>query len=244
MISAVTLTKNEEENIKDCLKSLEFCDERIVIDDNSTDDTVKLAIAEGAKVYQKALNSDFAAQRNFGLEKAISDWVLFIDADELISNNLSVEIMNKVKRKDIDGCFFKRQDIFMGKELKHGEPGNIKLLRLAQKNKGKWKRKVHEYWQIKGNVSTFKSALIHNSHKDLSEFIGTINYYSEIHARENVKENKRSSLVKILFFPILHFCNNFILKRGFMDGSGGFVFAFLMSFHSYLSWSKQWLIQK
>ena len=98
MISAVTLTKNEEENIKDCLKSLEFCDERIVIDDNSTDDTVKLAIAEGAKVYQKALNSDFAAQRNFGLEKAISDWVLFIDADELISNNLSVEIMNKVKR--------------------------------------------------------------------------------------------------------------------------------------------------
>ena len=244
-ISVVVLTKNEEESIQRCLQSLEFCDEVIVIDDNSIDKTRQISEKLGAKVFIRGLKNDFARQRNYGLTKANGEWVLFVDADEVISENLALEIQSKINSKSLNypGYYLKRQDIIWNKKVSHAEYGNAKILRLAL-HKGAWKRKVHEYWEVKGNKGVLKNPLIHRPHQTIPEFIKDLNYYSTLHAISNKKEGKKSNLAKILLFPILKFTTNYFLKLGFFDGLRGFLLAIFMSFHSFLAWSKLWLLQK
>lgn len=241
-ISAVVLTKNRKDIIANCLKQIKFCDEIIVVDDDSTDNTVEIATSLGAKVFRRSLNDDFSSQRNFGLSKAKYEWVLFVDSDEIVNTNLSEEIKDKINNKsNINAYKIIRRNVFMGRVLKHSEAGKNKLLRLAKKNFGKWERCVHETWEGTGEVGVLTNPLYHNYFFSLNSFIKRLNYYSGIHAKENKKEGKRSSIFKIIFFPIFKFIRNYIFKQGFRDGTHGFVNSLLMSFHSFLSWSKLWI---
>jgi glycosyltransferase involved in cell wall biosynthesis len=246
MISAIVLTKNEEKNIKDCLKSLSFADEIIVIDDYSQDRTREIAKKMGARVFKRSLNEDFASQRNFGLDKANSKWVLFVDADERVSEKLRDEIIQITANPFIEKCgfFIKRRDFLWGKELRYGEVGRIKLLRLACKDSGKWVRRVHEKWRVVGRTGTLNNPINHHPHASLREFLLSINRLSTLHARANKEEGKKSSLVKIIFWPLGHFLVNFFVKKGFLDKTPGFMVAMMMSFHSFLSWSKLWILQR
>lgn len=244
-ISTVILTKNEEEGIRKCLDSVSFSDEIIIIDDNSIDKTRDIAKGLGAKVYKRKLDDDYSAQRNFGLSKAKNEWVLFIDADELVSQDLRNELLTiNNKLSDYSGFYIKRRDVFLGKELKHGEAGNIKLLRFGRKDAGKFKRKVHEYWHIEGKVGKLRGDLIHNAHKDLRGFIAKISRYSRLHAKQNQIECKKSSIAKIILWPVGKFLYNYFYKVAILDGLSGFVISVLMSFHSFISWSTLWLNQK
>lgn len=244
MITAVVLTKNEVNNIKDCLESLSFCDEILVIDDNSTDKTGSLAKSLGAKVIKRALNNDFASQHNFALSKAKNEWVLFIDADERVTEKLSFEIKDAVDSKKYDGYFIKRIDNIWGREIKYGEIGKSRFLRLAKKNSGKWERRVHERWKINGRVANLNNNIIHFSHQSVEEFIKNVDFFSSLHAEANMNEGKRSYIFKICFMPLAHFIRNYVFRIGFLDGIQGFVFAVVMSFHSFLAWSKLSLKQK
>lgn len=245
MISSVVLTKNEEKNIKDCLDSLRWCDEIVVIDDFSEDKTTEIAKKYGARISKRALDNDFASQRNFGLEKAKGDWVLFVDADERVSQSLQEEILKLLgQNTSYIGFYLHRRDFMWGKELKHGEPGNVRLLRLAKRDSGKWERRVHEVWDVKGRVGELKNPLIHYPHPTLREFIAEVDWMSTLHAQENKREGKKSNLFKIVLFPKMKFLNNWILKRGFLDGTPGFLVAMVMAFHSFLSWGKLWLLQR
>lgn len=246
MISCIILAQNEEKNLKECLNSVKWCDEVIIIDDYSTDKTEEIAKNFNARIYKNHLNNDFANQRNFGLDKAKGDWVLFLDSDERITLALATEIQQAIvfNTQNINGFFFKRTDVLWGRKLKHGETGNVKLLRLAKRNVGVWQRAVHEVWEIKGRKKTLKNPIIHYPHQTLREFISDIDKYSTIHARENAKTGKNSSLAKIILWPRLKFLSNYFLKKGFLDGEQGFMVAMLMSLHSFLSWSKLWLAQK
>lgn len=245
-ISAVVLTKNEEKNIKKCIESVSFCDEVIVIDDNSEDGIIEIVKALGAKVYKRSLKGDFARQRNFGLEKANGKWVLFVDADERVSDNLRNEIIQIIDNPLINylGFYLRRTDFMWGKELRYGETANVKLLRLARRKAGKWKRRVHEVWEIVGRTYELKSPLLHYPHPTLKEFIASVNAMSNLHAKANKEVNKKSSLAKIIIWPTGHFVYNWILRLGFLDGIQGLVVALIMSFHSYLAWSKLWILQK
>ncbi|OGM33239.1 hypothetical protein A2803_00105 [Candidatus Woesebacteria bacterium RIFCSPHIGHO2_01_FULL_44_21] len=244
MISAIVLTKNEEERISGCLESLSWCNEIIVIDDNSTDNTRVLAKEFGARVYIRNLGDDFASQRNFGLRKARGEWVLFIDADERVPVDLINEINSEFKNPKAEGYLIKRQDIFMGKKMVGGEWGETWLLRLARAGKGRWRRRVHETWKVAGRVSKMHSPLLHSPSESLSEVLGKINRYSTLHTESNQEEGKKSGLTKIIFMPLLKFIINFIVKSGYKDGVHGFVFATLMSFHSFLAWTKLWVKQE
>ncbi|KKR70917.1 MAG: Lipopolysaccharide biosynthesis glycosyltransferase [Candidatus Woesebacteria bacterium GW2011_GWA2_40_7b] len=198
---------------------------------------------------QKEGITDFAKERNELLKKVESDWVFFVDSDEVISPVLRQEI-NQAVSNSTNGYYVTRRDFLFGKELKHGEFsragwfGNAKILRLGRKNAGKWKRSVHEYWDIKGKVGTLKNPLFHYPHPDLRSFIKNINYFSTLHANELLKEGKKSSPAKIVIWPVGKFVYNFIFRLGFLDGMVGFVVALMMSFHSFLSWSKEWQLQK
>jgi hypothetical protein len=186
--------------------------------------------------------TDFAQARNKELAKAKTSWVLFLDTDETITPQLQAEIESTVRGDQYDAYYLKRQDIFLGRELKHGETGNAKFIRLAKKSFGKWVRPVHETWVGEGKVGTLNNPLIHHSHKNIASFLDKINRYSTLDAQYRYESGVKSSLWKIAIYPIAKFKTNYLLKRGFVDGVPGLIMAMMMSFHSYLTWTKLYLL--
>jgi len=245
LLSAVVLAKNEEENIKKCLNRLMWCDEIVVIDDFSTDGTTKIAKQFQARVYKRKLGGDFASQRNFALRKAKFDWVLFIDADELVSKKLAREIRMKTEndRGEYSSYSVKRVDIVYGKKLTGGEHGSQHIVRLVKRNHGQFVRSVHEYWVGRGKTGRLQNVLFHHPLSSLSSYLLKQASYSRLHAGEKLKEGGRSSLFKILFYPVLKFLHNYIVRHGNKDGVCGLVVSMFMSFHSFLSWSTVYLKQ-
>ena len=240
-LSAIILTRNEEKNIEACLKSVSFCDEIIVIDDNSTDQTISLAKKLGAKIIVHSLENDFAKQRTFGLSKAQCEWVLFLDADERISKDLQKEILQAIEKKShISGYYLRRLDYMWGKFLKHGETGDLYFLRLAKKTAGKWIGKVHESWISNQPTGELKETLVHYPHVTLQEFLQEINFYSTLRAQELFQQKQKTSSFQIIAYPTGKFLINYFVKLGFLDGMPGLVFAICMSFHSFLARSKLW----
>ena len=243
-ISAVILTKNEESTIKECIASVRWCDEVLVIDDDSTDATREVARKFGAIVYQQGLNNNFALQRNFGLKMAHGEWVLFLDSDERISTSLTFEIQGKIisTLDTYTGYMIKRQDSMWGKVLKHGETGNIALTRLAKRDAGEWKGRVHEKWDIKGSIGRLDNPIIHFPHLTITEFLKEINFYTDLRASELHEKKVKVSWWHILAYPKAKFFVNFILKQGFRDGIPGLMLAVFMSLHSFMVRGKLWLL--
>lgn len=243
-VSVVILTKNEEINIEDCMKSVLFADELLVIDDNSKDNTVDLAKEFGARVIGRALNEDYASQKNFALREAKYNWVMFIDADERVTKELEKEILTEIKSKKYSKYQFKRMDLFLGKWLKYGDVGAYRDIRLIKKGSGRWLRRVHEYFETEGEVGNIENPIHHYSHPTIGKLVKSVNRWSGWHAKANREEKKHSNIIKIVFWPKLKIFDNYILKFGFLDGVHGFVFSIFMSFHSFLAWSSLWLSQK
>lgn len=247
MISAVVLTKNEERNIGECLETLKWCEEVVVVDDYSTDKTIEIAKKLGAKVFVRDLNNDFSGQRNYGLEKARGKWVLFIDTDERVSPQLREEILKTVRtqnlpRQKLCGFYLRRRDFMWGRELRHGETGKIKLLRLGKKEAGEWVGRVHERWQLKGEVRELKNPLFHYPHQTIAEFLKEINFYSGLRAQELYAQGIHVYWASIICYPLGKFLKNYFLKLGFFDGIPGFLVAMMMICHSFFVRGKLWLL--
>lgn len=247
MISTIILTKNEEQNIEKCIQSVRWCDEIIIIDDGSQDATIEIAKKYKATIYLRPLNNNFSSTRNFGISKAKNEWILFVDSDEVVTDALAYEISNVIGLKDqniknFNGFYIKRSDFMWGKQLEYGETGSIKLLRLGKKGFGVWKGMAHEKWQIEGNIGKLMNPLLHFPHKNVSEFLKEINFYTDIRAKELKSKNIKSSFLPILLYPLGKFVLNYFIRRGFMDGTRGLVFATIMSFHSFLVRGKLWLV--
>lgn len=242
MLSVIILTKNEENNIIDCLDSVDFADEILIIDDNSIDNTIALIESRKSnsiKVLKHNLDNDFSQQRNFALKHVKNDWVLFVDADERISKELQKEIIQTLENPAFDGYFVKRIDTMWAKELQYGEVNNIWLLRLGKKNAGKWAGKVHETWNI-SNTAHLHASLNHFPHPTIAEFLTEINKYTSIRAKELYDQNNTVTTLDIICFPFGKFLYTYILKLGFLDGIEGLVLSILMSFHSFLVRGKLW----
>lgn len=245
MISAIILTKNEENNILKCINSLNWCEEIIVIDDFSTDATVekiKKINSNKIRVYSKRLTDNFAMQRNFGLEKARFKWVLFIDADEIITDSLQFEILSNINNslENISGFYLIRRDLLWGKLLNFGESRSSKFLRLAKKNSGKWYGKVHEKWNTDGKIITLNNPLIHVPHPDIAGFLEKINFYSDLRAAELYSNGIKTNVIAIIVYPLLKFIQNYCFKLGIIDGMQGLISAIIMSLYSFLVRGKLW----
>jgi glycosyltransferase involved in cell wall biosynthesis len=244
MISSIVLAHNNRSSIERTLKSLCWCDEMIVVDDYSEDDTTTLATKCGAVVIKRHLNQDFAAQRNFGIEHAKGEWILFVDSDEVVSPALAKEIEATIRSSECDGFFLKRQDVLFRKKLQFGETANVRLLRLAKKEVGKWERPVHEVWNITGKTDTLLHPLEHYPHPTMTEFIADINHYSTVNAKLMYEEGKRVSWFDIVCYPKGKFIQNYVIRQGFRDGMPGAILAFMMSFHSFLTRGKLYAMQQ
>ena len=208
MISVVILTKNEEKNIVDCLESINWVDEIVVIDDFSTDRTLEVINnlnLKNIKIYKRHLDGDFSAQRNFAVSKAKYEWILFLDSDERVSSELREEINTVLIEEKVsskrDGFLISRRDFMWNKMIKHGESGNIKLLRLGRKNKGLWRGKVHEVWLIENNISELDNYLLHYPHPTISEFLKEINFYTTLRSKELYSQKIEVRWYDLILYP-------------------------------------------
>jgi len=196
--------------------------------------------------------TDFAAARNAELAGVKTEWVMFVDSDEKITSALKAEIISAINDQQstiYSAYYIPRLDTFLGHELHHGETGHAKFIRLAKKDFGTWQRPVHEQWVPVGarrgspaKIGTLANPLLHTPHESVQTFLDKINLYSTIDAEYRYKEGVKSSLWKIAIYPIAKFKWNYIFRLGFLDGVPGTIMAIMMSFHSYLTWTKLYLL--
>ncbi|MFA5136679.1 MAG: glycosyltransferase family 2 protein [Patescibacteria group bacterium] len=237
-ISAVILAKNEGKNLEGAIQSVSFCDEIIVIDDNSTDATAHICKQYRVRHIIHGLQGSFAEQRNFAMNQATHNWIIYVDADETITDKLRESIEMIKKDGDIHNAFYiKRRDFWWGRELKFGETWKARrcgIIRLVKKNKGRWIGDVHETFVTEGRVKILDGFIDHHPHQTLKEFIHDINVYSTRRAHELYHRQKHANIAAIIGFPLMKFILTYVIYLGFLDGAPGFVYSFLMSFHSFL----------
>jgi len=242
MVSAVILTHNSQRSIAQAVQSVLWCDEIIIVDDNSTDETKKSIQEYPVKWYLHDLDNNFASQRNFGLEKSKNEWVLYIDDDEVVPEELAAEIKKAIGSSKVNGYYIPRVDYLFGKKMSFGETAYTQLLRLAKKSKGKWVNSVHEVWEVEGETASLNHALQHNPHPTMYEFIADVNVYSTLRAQELYKAGSKGSVGDIVIYPLAKFIQNYLFRFGFRDGIRGAILAFTMSFHSFLVRSKLYVL--
>lgn len=238
-ISCVIITFNEEENLSDCLKSVSWCDEIIVVDSGSTDKTVEIAEKLGAKVFKKDF-AGFGEQKQYAVSLASNDWIFSIDADEVVTEELQGSILNRFLSADLpEGFLVNRRLFFLGKEFKYGRESKELILRLFNKKSGNFNSaKVHESVELKGKVEKLSGLLLHNSYKSKGQYFEKFNDYTSKAADELFKKGKRRNIIlTYLLFP-LYFFKNYILDRNFLNGSKGFIWAFYSSHYPLIKYSK------
>lgn len=238
MLSVVILTKNNADGIEQTLQSVSFSDDVIIVDDYSHDGTENVAEKYNCRFYQRHLENDFAGQRAYGLSLVKHRWVLFVDSDEIVPEELKNEIISCVSQDTQYKAFsLKRVDYFLGQELRFGEVQRVRnkgLTRLVRTDSGSWKGSVHEEFHATGSTGRLTNYLKHYPHPTISAFLADINWYSTIRAHELVTAGVRASVFQLIVYPFGKFIYTYFILRGFRDGAAGFVYAFMMSFHSFL----------
>ena len=225
MLTVVILTKNEEKNIVDVIENAQkVSDKVLIVDSGSTDKTVELAEANGAKVVFRAWDNDFAAQRNFALEHVQTELVLYLDADERINDELAEAFKNVAKDSKQAMYRFIRRNSAFGKDFKYGVLGPDSVVRMFPKDKVHWEDKVHERPVGDLLVITLQGFLKHYTYKDFDQYISKMNSYSTIGAQNYKDKNKKVGVIRdFVFRPFFAFFKMYVLKKGFLEGWLGFV---------------------
>jgi len=241
-LSVVVITFNEEANIGRVLESVRLADEHIVLDCGSTDRTLEIARAFGAKTFTEKWKG-YAAQKNSAIDKASGDWVLSLDADEAVEPELMEEIRHVLDHSPtVNGYYMPRKNYFLGRWIGHGGFYPDRKLRLFRRGLGRFgERPVHEVVQVDGPTGTLNHALVHNAYPTLEGYIAHMNRYSSLGAEIAVAEGRGGfSLLNIVINPLATFLYNYFLRLGLLDGREGLL---LHLYHSaYVSWkyAKAW----
>lgn len=231
LISVVIITKNEERFIKEAIESAHFATEVIVLDCGSTDDTCNIAKNLGARVeYQDWLG--FSAQKNKAVELANNDWVFVLDADERITKELRIEILEIIKNPAFDGFLISRLNYFFGKYIKTCGLYPDYSIRLFNKNKGYFNDvPVHESVQIDGTVGKLKNHMIHIAYETIDEFVKKQKYYASLSL-------KKKNIFKAVFGPIWVFIKIYFIRLGFLDGTHGYCIAIIYAKYTHWKYIK------
>jgi glycosyltransferase involved in cell wall biosynthesis len=241
MLSAVIITYNEEQNIARCLQSLQdLADELIVVDSDSTDGTCAIAASMGAKVIRHTFEG-YAAQKNFAASCAAGDWVLSVDADEVLTAGLRQSIADTLRAPAHNAYFLRRSTSFCGHFIRHGSWYPDKQCRLWNKTKGSWSGLIHETWRLhdpSGSYGTLRGDLLHYSFNSISDYLRMTDKYTTLSAREAYENGRNCSLFKLLAGPAFKFFQDYFLRLGFLDGYAGFVAYRLAAYGAFVKYSK------
>jgi len=246
MISVIIIAKNEEDRIKTCLESVQWADEIIVTDNGSTDKTLEIAKKYTDKIVEFK-EQDFATLRNLAAEKAMGDWILYVDADERVSTDLKNEILKIIaKAKSSYGCFvIPRENFILGRLMKHGGwwPDYVKRL-FYRKNLERWEGKLHEEPVYKGKLGYLKNPLTHIKHDKLSEMVEKTNIWSEVEAKLLLEAGHPKMVwwrfIRVMITELFY---RLIVLRGFMDGGEGVIYSFYQMYSKFVTYAKLWEMQ-
>ena len=238
-LSVTIITLNEESRIEKCINSASFADEIIVVDSDSSDQTVEIAKKAGARViHQDWLG--YGRQKQFAVEQAANDWVLCMDADEWVSPELSQSIQKVLERPVLSAYQFPRRNRFMGRWLRYGEGYPDWSLRLFDRNHAHWSEdEVHEKVVPDGDVGKVSGDLMHESEDGLQRYLEKQKRYALILSRR--KTALASVPFLLLLSPLVRFTKTFIFRRGFLDGYQGFMHCLIGAAGSYY---KYWFLLK
>lgn len=259
-VTVVILTLNEEVNITQSVSNVVgWANDVLVLDSGSTDRTVEIAEELGAKTFYRKFDT-YAKQRNYAIQELPieTEWMLFLDADEYLTDELKEEISLTLKETNKDGFYLKRRFYFMGKWIKHGGYYPTKLLRLFKKDKGRVERDINEQFIVDGEVGELQHDFIDENRKGIYDWIEKHNRYSSFEAKELLNYEKRvqnnetdeyanlfgaspqrrrwireyiwNPLLPPLSRPFIYFFYRYFLRLGFLDGKAGFIYFLMQSF--------------
>jgi len=225
-LSVVIITKNEEHNIAKAVMSANFADEILVVDSGSTDKTQSIAMNLGAKVFYKSWMG-YGRQKNYALKLTVNDWVLVIDADEVITPGLREEIEIKLIENSFDGFYVPRLNKFFGREIRYCGLYPDYSIRLFNKNRGRFSNsEVHESVRIDGKVGYLTNNLKHEAYLNIKQFINKQKKYAKL-------SEKKPNIIKAILSPIWVFIKIYFLRFGFLEGWRGVVIAFVYSLYTF-----------
>jgi len=227
-ISACIITHNEADRIGACCDSLAFCDEILVVDSHSTDDTRAVAASHGARVIERDWPG-YRSQREFAMQAATHDWILAVDADERVSEPLRAELQSLRAQvdagADIAGATVPTLTSYFGHFLRHGNAWPDRHPRFYDRRRARWQGyEIHERVTIDGPVRVLRGWLEHYSYRNFGEHLRKMDRYAELMAQQMYANGRRASFVQVLFNPPWRFFRGYVLKRGFLDGWRGFVY--------------------
>lgn len=241
-ISVIIITKNENQNITDCLNSVKWADEIIIIDAESSDNTIELAKKFTDKVFIRKWNG-YSDQKMYALSLAKNEWVLSLDADERITD----ELKNEILFSDLsiaDGYKISRANYFLGRLIRGCGWSHDYQLRLFRKSKTKvTERMVHEGFIVDGKISELKSSMLHYSYRNFHDAMNKINQYSTLEAQEKYQRKKVNGFT-ILLNPFIAFVQFFIFRKGFIDGAHGLLVSIMHGMTKMMMYIKMWELQK
>ena len=241
-ISVMIITKDEEKNILDCLKSVDWADEIIVVDSESTDRTVELTKQLTDKIFIRKWEG-YVSQKRYALSLTTYEWVLSVDADERITPQLKEEILNLLPG-DYSGFRIRRKNFLLKKEITSCGWEKDYQLRLMRKDKASFSdRLVHEKFIVDGKVGTLNNPMLHYTFSSFSEYFSKINHYSSLKALELVTKKKSVNSWTIFSHTVAAFFAFFIIKRGFKDGIYGLIISLLHSVSTMMNYIKLWELQ-
>jgi len=238
-ITATIITLNEERNIARAIESLRCCSEILVVDSGSADRTMELAEKHGAKVVESPWPG-YAAQKNYAADQASNDWILSIDADEVVSEALDGEIW-QLKRNGAayDAYTMPRLAQYLGRWILHSGWYPDRKIRLYDRRKAKWTGKfVHENLEVNGRIGHLQSNLLHFTCDSLSEHLKTMDRYTTLAAEELVSQKTRVRLRHMICDPAWTFTRTYFLQRGFLDGLEGLTIAYMAALYTFLKYAK------
>jgi glycosyltransferase involved in cell wall biosynthesis len=245
-LSITLITRNEAANIVPALESTRFANEWIVVDCGSTDGTVELARRWGAAVYVHEDWPGFGQQKNRALNYASGDWVLSLDADERVSQELAEEIQSTMAdAESVEGYTIPRLTSYCGRFLRHGDWWPDRVLRLFRRGCGTFtEHLVHEGVQVRGRVRALEGHLVHYSYATLESVVEKMNAYSTAAAIAKFQKDSQAGFGQSVLHALWTFVRGYVLRRGFLDGRYGFLAAVSNAENTYYRYAKRWLMDQ
>ena len=237
-ITVALITFNEEDRIINTLNAVKsFADEIVVVDSGSTDRTVEICKSFGAQVYSHKFEG-FTSQKNRLLQYCKSRWILFLDADEVVTEDLSRELLSAVKSDAYAGYYINRKVVYLGRKLNYAWQPNFRLRLVKSDANPVWKGgRVHEELIIDGSTARLESPLLHYSYRNIFDHFTRTVKYAKQSELDYLDKEKKSGVIQIVFKPGFAFFRSYILKRGFLDGVPGFIAAVSASVYVFLKYS-------
>lgn len=237
-LAVIILTKNEENNIVDCIRSVDFADEIIVIDSGSVDKTKQLAEDLNANFVYHAMTEGFAGQRNFALTQTDAEWVFYLDADERVTPATADKIREIVNRDEKVVYSIRRENIVFGQRMYYGAHRPDYAVRMAPRKAICWTGKVHEGIQTNYPICKMTGYLEHYTYVTWQQYFAKFNQYTTLAAEEMYTANKKITQLEVLGHTIGAFIRNYILNKGFLDGFMGLVMSLTATMYTMIKYLK------